>query len=91
MTIKDVPPLTAIGFCSKCGIVREDYRGIPVTDCVCTAKRKHKDDCMYVKAVGMWIEIDDIRCDAHKNFPCEECDCTCGAHAASQTSKEEQR
>src|SRR5271157_1265554 len=75
---ESVPPLTAVGFCSKCGIVREDYKGIPVTDCLCTVKRRHKEDCMYVKAVGMWISI--VSCETHGLDACEECDCTCGAY-----------
>lgn len=78
MTTETVPPLTAVGFCSKCGIVREDYKGIPVTDCICTASKKHKPDCMYLKGVACPIDI-DMYCEKHSLFPCEECDCDCGA------------
>lgn len=69
---------TAVGFCSKCGIVREDHEGVPVTDCVCTAKMKHKETCLYVKAVSCWVEIDGCQCEKHGVFACEECDCDCG-------------
>jgi len=70
-----VPALNASGFCSKCGILRTDRDGVPVTDCICTAKQRHKEDCMYVKAVGMWVEV--AQCEAHGKDACEECDCTC--------------
>ncbi len=82
VSTEPIPPLTAVGFCSKCGIVREDYKGIPITDCVCTAKRKHKETCMYVKAVSMWISI--VSCEVHGRDACEECDCTCGAYSAPE-------
>jgi hypothetical protein len=68
---------TAIGFCSVCGIIRKDVEGVPVTDCICTAKMNHADDCMYVKAVSMWISL-GMYCEKHGQDPCEECDCTCG-------------
>jgi hypothetical protein len=84
---ESVSPLTAVGFCSKCGIVREDYKGYPVTDCLCTAKKKHKEDCVYVKAVGMWISV--ASCEKHGYDACEECDCTCGAHKKEEPTTSE--
>ena len=66
---------TASGFCSKCGIVRQDVEGVPVTDCVCTAKMKHAETCTYVKAVSMWVSIRS--CETHGRDACEECDCDC--------------
>ncbi len=67
---------TLSGFCSKCGIWREDCEGVPVTDCVCTAKMKHKEECRYVRAVSMPVSI--AQCDPHGLDACEECDCDCG-------------
>ena len=69
---------TASGFCKACGIWREDYEGVPVTDCVCTALVDHSIFCFYVKAVSMPFVIDECKCDVHGIFACEECDCTCG-------------
>jgi hypothetical protein len=67
---------TDIGFCSACRIIREDYEGVPITDCVCTAKINHKENCMYIKAVAMWVSM-ELYCKKHNLDPCEECDCTC--------------
>ena len=66
-----------IGFCSKCGIVRQDNDGVPITDCVCTAKMKHAETCLYVKAVASWVSYP---CEAHGRDACLECDCDCGAY-----------
>jgi hypothetical protein len=66
---------TAAGFCSKCGIIREDHEGIPITDCICTAKMKHDEGCQYIKAVSMPVSVGG--CDAHGLDACEECDCDC--------------
>lgn len=70
---------TASGFCSKCGIIRDDWEGIPITDCGCTAKMKHKDGCLYIKAVSMWVSV--ASCEVHGLDACEECDCDCGRTA----------
>lgn len=64
-----------IGFCSVCGIVRTDFGGVPITDCVCTAKRKHTPICRYLKAVGMMVSVGS--CEPHGLDACEHCDCNC--------------
>ncbi len=66
---------TASGFCSVCQLYREDYEGVNVTDCICTAKQRHDESCLYVKAVSCPIEI-GIYCK-HGTDRCEECDCDC--------------
>ena len=64
-----------IGFCSKCGILREDMNGIPLFDCKCTAEKKHKSECRYLKAVSCYISIP---CDEHGWDVCPKCDaCDC--------------
>lgn len=72
-------PDTENGFCSKCGIIRQDSSealgGVPITDCVCTAKQKHKEGCAYIQAVSMWVSIGS--CTVHGLDACPECDCTC--------------
>lgn len=68
-------PETVVGFCSKCGIVREDYNGINVTDCICTAEKKHAVNCGYLKAVSCPISV-GIYCK-HGLEACLECDCSC--------------
>lgn len=71
---------SAIGFCEKCGIVREDGvvagRRVAVTDCPCTAVvYGHAESCGYTKLCGSPVTLDG--CAAHGRFPCEGCDCTC--------------
>jgi hypothetical protein len=68
---------TGMGFCNACGIIRDDIDGIPWTDCVCTAKIRHAEGCMYIKAVSMWVSVG--WCEAHGLDACPACDCTCGA------------
>ncbi len=69
--------VSALGFCSACGIVREDDgNGIPITDCVCTAKQRHKPECRYVRAVSCPVVV--ASCAKHDLAACEECDCDCG-------------
>lgn len=68
---------TAVGFCSVCGIVRQDEEGIPVTDCVCTARLRHKEGCFYIKAVACPISI-GMHCEVHGRDACPQCDCDCG-------------
>lgn len=64
------------GFCSACGIFRADYNGHPVTDCICTAKKRgHSPDCHYMVAVRCPIDV-GIYC-THDLDACEECDCDC--------------
>jgi len=63
------------GFCGKCGIIREDIDGSPVTDCICTAKEKHDATCLYLKAVAMPVSVG--HCEPHGLEACEECDCDC--------------
>lgn len=67
---------SAVGFCPACGIVREDLNGVPISDCVCTAKHRHADDCFYVKCCGRVVDT-GVVC-AHGLEACEEHDCTCG-------------
>ena len=69
-----------VGFCSVCGIIREDAilpdgRRVPVTDCACSAILHHKQRCLYLKLAGSPIDIGG--CERHGRFPCEACDCTC--------------
>ena len=72
MTTTDV-----VGFCSKCGIIRQDTaEGIPITDCVCTALKRHTEACGYVVSVRCPIDV-GIGCDKHDRVICEECDCNC--------------
>jgi len=66
---------TGAGFCRSCGIFREDFEGVPVTDCVCTALMNHLPSCRYVRAVSMWIPVHS--CEAHGLDACEDCDCNC--------------
>lgn len=68
---------TGVGFCKACGIIREDHEGYPVTDCVCTAKLRHQEGCLYIKAVSMWVSVGS--CELHGLDACPSCDCTCGA------------
>lgn len=65
-----------VGFCSKCGIVRQDGpNGLPETDCVCTAEIRHTTACRYVAAVRCPISFP---CEAHVLDVCLECDaCDC--------------
>lgn len=71
--------MNSIGFCSKCGLVRQDdANGDPETDCVCTAKTKHLASCTYLLSVSCPIDV-GIYCKAHLLTACEECDCDCGA------------
>lgn len=72
-----------MGFCSKCGICREDavYEDgvrLAATDCACTVLLVHRKDCMYTRFVGAAIYI--AGCAIHHIFPCESCDCTCEGH-----------
>jgi hypothetical protein len=69
--------MSTVGFCSGCGIVREDDEtGTPITDCVCTALVDHKPDCLYVKCVRCPIDV-GVYCSAHGLQACEQCDCDC--------------
>lgn len=67
---------TKVGFCSKCGIIREDYKGIPVYDCVCTALIKHSKDCFYTKLIQCPVDL-GMSCKTHQLEICENCDCDC--------------
>lgn len=71
---------TASGFCSKCGIIRQDEDGYPVTDCVCTATMKHAPECVYIKVVSLWVSI--CGCEVHGLDACPDCDCTCGVKSS---------
>jgi hypothetical protein len=80
----NAPPLvSALGFCSVCSIVREnDGDGRLISDCICSAKLRHKAECGYVAAVSCPVSVRS--CDRHQLDACEECDCTCGADKAIQ-------
>ncbi len=75
----NAPPLvSSVGFCSVCNILREDdCNGLPISDCICSAKLRHKADCGYVTAVS--CPVSARSCERHSFDACEECDCTCGA------------
>jgi hypothetical protein len=65
------------GFCSSCGLIREDFNGTQLTDCACSARRRHADGCTYVKAVRMPVSVGS--CEPHGLDACDECDCDCGS------------
>lgn len=78
------------GFCSKCGIFRQDVivcefgscgeyidRRVAITDCPCTAVRYgHAKTCRYTVACAFPVGLEGRA--AHGQFPCEDCDCDCG-------------
>ena len=66
---------TDIGFCSKCGYVRQDTNGVPDNDCLCLAQKKHKPECRYLIAIASKI---GIPCEKHGEdvcLICDKCDC----------------
>ena len=65
---------TEVGFCSGCGIVREDGPDRrPVTECACMVAHHHKDCPRRISVSGPV----GIPCD-HGLEVCPECDaCTC--------------
>ena len=68
--------LNRVGFCSRCGIVREDTPdGTPVSDCICTAAKWHKPGCFYLLSVSSPIAVGS--CSAHGLDACEICECDC--------------
>ncbi len=73
MTTKSMTRDSKVGFCSVCGILRQDVNGVPETDCRCTAERTHRPGCMYVQAVGAPIGFPCM----HGRDACISCDCTC--------------
>lgn len=70
--------MSAVGFCSGCGLVRQDSEdGVPETECACMVKH-HTEDCAYRRAVSCAI---GFPCDKHDLEVCPDCDaCTCGAN-----------
>lgn len=66
---------TEIGFCTKCGILRQDDKFGPVTPCACFVDH-HAGDCRLRIALRSWIAI---ACAAHGKDSCPSCSsCTCG-------------
>jgi hypothetical protein len=67
-----------VGFCSKCGILREDDEHGPMTPCACFVEH-HADDCRLRIAVRSPISF---ACDAHGRDSCPACHpCTCAVPA----------
>ena len=63
-----------VGFCSKCGIVRQDDAYGPATPCACFVAH-HSRDCRLRVAVSAWIAIS---CEEHGRDACPACfSCTC--------------
>lgn len=68
--------MSKVGFCSKCGFIRQDGDdGVVELDCPCTAKRYHSADCQYVKCLSCPVSV-GMYC-VHGVEACEICDCTC--------------
>ena len=67
---------SAIGFCSRCGLIRQDdAHGWPVTPCACFIEH-HAQDCRLRIAIRAPIAIP---CDEHRADSCPVCfSCTCG-------------
>jgi hypothetical protein len=65
-----------VGFCSKCGLVRnDDEYGWPVTPCACFVEH-HEKTCQLRRAIGAMITI---ACVEHGMDSCPDCNpCSCG-------------
>ena len=67
-----------VGFCSKCGIVREENpTELGSCPCLLVSYWGHTEECSLVRAAACPIEID---CEHSCSSVCEICTpCTCGA------------